>query len=633
MRQPLSLQAQYAQQQGAMAEFQRRQMDAKRQALSGSMTHRPQAPINAQLNANGNSGMDLLNQGFGVGPAMLAHMTNPMEYVRGLNALGQRAGNAATAGMMHAGVPDDPTELLKQYREALQSGDEETAGALKQQLKGVQQAQQDAGTGWMPPELAGAAGAGSEFAADPSNLIPGKGGATIGLKAMLAGLPMMGLGTKSAKGSAARELGSFDRSVDVPFGQYAPGGDISTRVPGTKNPIGDASAGDLTVNADEYVDLAKDRLAEVLPNYPGMRRNSVPQRPEDVINEFKEFRTENLLDIHDRIPPELRDRMSHWYDGAHRIAQDRSQRYDIPIEPTAGVYAALSPQKDWFQNVSLGDRVLDIYKNPASQSWTPEMTQYASRFNVNDPVAKSALPNVVGRDFTELNDPVEKALWIRMRDEAMNPSTYRVVSPEGDMMGLATNMKGDPMNRGWGSTNEIAKAVSMLDTPTRDNVSSLLGNAHKVRNFGMNISNPMSRRGEGTIDTHAIAAAEYSPLGGSAPQVLQNFGSGVSAKKPNFEPWMKGAGLSKPAHGYQGTYPLNLGILQDAGSERGALARQMQSMTWEGIRNLFTNKSPQMQARVRSIWDEVSEGTKTRQNARDEIVELAGGIDVPAWAR
>ena len=66
MRQPLSLQAQYAQQQGAMAEFQRRQMDAKRQALSGSMTHRPQAPINAQLNANGNSGMDLLNQGFGV---------------------------------------------------------------------------------------------------------------------------------------------------------------------------------------------------------------------------------------------------------------------------------------------------------------------------------------------------------------------------------------------------------------------------------------------------------------------------------------------------------------------------------------------------------------------------------------
>jgi hypothetical protein len=63
----------------------------------------------------------------------------------------------------------------------------------------------------------------------------------------------------------------------------------------------------------------------------------------------------------------------------------------------------------------------------------------------------------------------------------------------------------------WGSNVEIAKAISAIGNPTRDNVSERMGEKHKVRNFYNNIFDPQSTHGDVTIDTHAVAAALLRP--------------------------------------------------------------------------------------------------------------------------
>ena len=50
------------------------------------------------------------------------------------------------------------------------------------------------------------------------------------------------------------------------------------------------------------------------------------------------------------------------------------ERFNVSDKTVAGVMAALSPQKDWFMNVSLAERVLDIYTNHQDTPWTKDMT-------------------------------------------------------------------------------------------------------------------------------------------------------------------------------------------------------------------------------------------------------------------
>ena len=40
----------------------------------------------------------------------------------------------------------------------------------------------------------------------------------------------------------------------------------------------------------------------------------------------------------------------------------------------------MSPQKDWFQNVSMGERAIDILTQHGDRSWSPEMLKYAESY-------------------------------------------------------------------------------------------------------------------------------------------------------------------------------------------------------------------------------------------------------------
>ena len=130
------------------------------------------------------------------------------------------------------------------------------------------------------------------------------------------------------------------------------------------------------------------------------------------------------------------------------------------------------------------------------------------------------------------------------------------------------------------------KAIRIIKDGSRENISSNLGDRHKVRSFYNNILNPMSDRGDVTIDTHAVAAGLLQPLGGSAPEVSHNLGT---------------MGDTSAITGVMGSYGILADAYREAAAEVGILPREMQSITWEAVRGLFANfKNPKNVKRART---------------------------------
>jgi len=305
----------------------------------------------------------------------------------------------------------------------------------------------------------------------------------------------------------------------------------------------------------------------------------------------------NILALHDAVPEDIRPGSMQWYDGAHTRASQQALTYGRPVENTAGVYAALSPQKDWFENVSLGDRVMDIMHNQRDTAFTPAMWKWARTYAKGDPdtmsIYRSMAPtkDAPGRKLGEINDPETQALWLRAFDEAHNPRDYNIVNPDGSFGPTATNDNGKNSKVAWGSMNMISKAITAFNAPDMPTISRAMGDRHKVRNFFNNISAPNSNHGDVTIDTHAIAGANLIPMAGEDKDVDIGLG---------------GSGGKSAASGSKGLYGAYAEAYRQAAAERGLLPRQMQSITWEALRGLWTPSQkgdPAMRAYVQNVWN------------------------------
>ena len=325
------------------------------------------------------------------------------------------------------------------------------------------------------------------------------------------------------------------------------------------------------------------------------------------------------------MPEATRQRSKLWYDGARNITDRFAGEYGLPDQAVSGVLAVLSPQKDWFMNVSLGQRVIDIAKNQASRRWDSSMDQTAARIWA-DPKYDPVLNLVRGKTYAELQTPGERALWLRTFDQAFNPREHQIVSPEGDFISVRMTQSGKPYATGWGSLNEIGKAIAILDDPSVVNISRMLGQQHKVRNFYNNIYAPGDPAGHVTIDTHAVAAGLLRPLSGNSREVLHNFGSGVLG-----EVGPKNSSIT----GVQGTYGLFAEAYRRAAAERGVLPREMQSITWEAVRGLFpdTFKTAKNSQAIDDIWLKYRRGQLSLEEARNDVIRTAGGIQPPEWER
>jgi len=407
---------------------------------------------------------------------------------------------------------------------------------------------------------------------------------------------------------------------------------ISTRLPTAVKAAEDPNKGDLLVGIDEF---KRSPVAEhntgLVTQYPGMAH--LRGKPtEEAADGYVKRTSENLEFIHDNIEPEIRERSKTWYVGANQIATDLSQKYSLPRQSVSGVMAALSPQKDWFQNASLGERVIDITVTKGNIPMTREMTALAPQVQAfNTPAVSPILQTIMGAKLSDLQDPIEKALWVRLYDEAHNPRRHRIITPEGGLADFAMGQKG-PKGTAWGSLNEIAKAVGAIESGgDREVLSNLMGNKHKVRSFYNNIEDPFSSMGDVTSDTHAVAANLMTPLSGNTPEAAHNFGSSLATKhQPPGYVGARGSSLD----GIHGTYPLNAEAYRKAGATRGTLPREMQSITWEGVRSLFpeTFKTAKNVDAVKEIWRAVDAGQISAEQARRLIVERAGGFRAPDWA-
>ena len=385
--------------------------------------------------------------------------------------------------------------------------------------------------------------------------------------------------------------------------------------------------------------------------------------PEQKAEAFVQHAASNLKALYDAQDPKLRGRSATWYTGARKIAEDFGKEYNVSPRAVAGVLASLSPQRDWDQNVEMARRVLDIAVKNRDVPITGEkfnnaktsMLDYAKQQLVDadkiqaklpenpdpkDPAVRGNLLKIEnrrdmagvlnelankfeGKKLSEL--PLdEQAMVLRFYDEgnAAPNRAYTIWNPEGTPSGTV-GMAGKPgkekvREAGWGGFGMTENALSILADDTRANISSRLGDNHKVRNFYNNIIAPDYGK-DATIDTHAIAGALLMPLGGSDVHVKE------------------GLGMSGPKNadtGLKSIYALYNEAYRRAADERGVLPREMQSTTWEALRGLFSpeeKRDAKLDASVKSTWKQYKEGKIDLAAAQQAI--LSRGIKPPRWAK
>jgi len=367
-------------------------------------------------------------------------------------------------------------------------------------------------------------------------------------------------------------------------------------------------------------------VAEPGMHSPDMQGATADEQAEHVISRL----VDNLVALHDMVPAEIRARAKLWYDRGNEIAARWSERFGLTRPQVAGMLAVLSPQKDWYMNVTLAERVADILTNQMGHRYDRRMDGAAFNFlsaeylkpeekrkgqNARLAVKGKTLESVVAN-----GNPVEIGFWVRTYDEAYFAPQHAVVTPEGGFAAPKTSANGDETVRAWGSFDTIGKAASVFLDGSPENIHRQIGGEHKVRNFYNNINTPQDPRFV-TIDTHAVAAALWRPLSGNDIAVGHNFGTGK--------------GVSNSAvTGVNGTYPIYLEAYTRAAKKRKILPREMQSITWEAVRGLFTagfkGKKANVQA-IEDIWHEVDAGKLSIKRARAAILERAGGMLEPTW--
>lgn len=522
----------------------------------------------------------------------------------------------------------------------------------------------------------------TQYQQDPDTGAITRGPMARRLAAMGAGdVPTFGSQALQQAGQAPAEAGGAAPEAEpgIPPPEEAPEQSeshsrISTRIPSEaeqrKTGINAHETSGLEIDHDS-MKRAPEALAKnaklIKERYPGFAHLRTDD-PDKITEAFINHAKDNLKWIFNKmsdekgpIGPSIVERAKRWYSGANKIAHSLAKEFNVKPYQAAAVLAALSPQKDWYQNVHLARKVFEAHKLGHNWTMTPEMQAYSDKYLAQlekptkrkDGTIKQPDMEEIGNlrklqekfrttPMARLTDPHERAVFARWHDEAHNPRDYKMVTPEGEMAGTSMvpakyytsgKRKGElkeaarPRNVSWGSFNEIAKGMAALQNASLPEVSRLMGGNHKVRNFFNNIIAPLHGK-DVTIDTHAIAAALLRPLGGGHEAV--GHGLGTSAGKG-----VPGAANSGTL-GNRGMYGLYAEAYRRAAKDLGISPRELQSVTWEGIRGLFSpeqKRNSNFVAHVDNIWRNKGEFRRlTPDERREAIATHAGGFKLPSWA-
>jgi hypothetical protein len=385
--------------------------------------------------------------------------------------------------------------------------------------------------------------------------------------------------------------------------------EVSTRVVKGKAPLVDPQGFHTTSMSDVGLDPAYE--AKLLKQ---MRLGDPSLASATSLKDVVSMLGENLMHLHEHSNPSVRALGKLWYDGGNAIANRWAERYGKSPAQMAAIIAVHSPETPWFMNVSKAERTADILANHADHLWDPEMTKVAST-KMASLYSPEEIAYMAGKALNELPTSDWKAKWLRAYDEAHLPRQFRSVTPDGKFGDFETTGKGELAKVAWKNFDHIAKAIDVWEDGTAANISNRLGFGHKVRNFYNNILVPNSVFGHYTSDTHNAAAAHLFPYSSSDKLVTDMLGG-------------------TPTHdnlGYAGTYTVYHQAGLDVAKQLGIHPRELQSITWETIRSLFSGKSPKLKADIAAIWQEVIDGKISRAQAWNRILERSGGISDPDW--
>jgi hypothetical protein len=235
------------------------------------------------------------------------------------------------------------------------------------------------------------------------------------------------------------------------------------------------------------------------------------------------------------------------------------------------------------------------------------------------------MQNIYGKTYAQLQEPLEKAMWMRIYDEAHHDPRFLVITPEGDRLGPTLRKDKQEKVIVWAGREAISKAIQVMESNgDRGVISNMMGEKNKVRNFYMNILDPHSPTLDVTIDTHAVAAGLLRPLGLSNLEVMHNFGD---------------AAAGSDITGARGLYGLYAEAYRRAALDLGISPRELQSITWEAVRGLYPEefKTKANQDAINALWQSQAQGVSV-DDIRRQILEYAAAnkksrraIDPPDW--
>ena len=305
-----------------------------------------------------------------------------------------------------------------------------------------------------------------------------------------------------------------------------------------------------------------------------------------------------------------------WYPTAQLVSERAAARAGLPPQAGYGVTAVTSPQTPWDINVARLDRLMDMYGDRFETDPTAARRYIEGRL-ARDPKKAGAIAlrgpeyaeRIAATPYEELTDKFDRFARVSLADATRNDPIVRKIDLSGEY--------GDPYGSiTWGSGDVIDKSLRIMDDPSMENINAQLLGGGKVPSFYNNIANPFSEAPITTIDTHSAGAASLFPGGGNDPIVYRAMGLGPSGKG------LPPAAADVARTGSKGLY----GPLSDmhtlAGAEMGMLPREVQSATWEGVRDLWgqSGKTADLKRNIADIWRTSS----SPEEARFRIAELLG---------
>jgi len=329
-------------------------------------------------------------------------------------------------------------------------------------------------------------------------------------------------------------------------------------------------------------------------------KEEVNSQVEAIYGKAFEVAKGNIRFVFDLIAGPMRNLSKLWYDGANIISNAFSEEYGVTIEQSSAIIAALSPQMAWMSNLHLAQSVMQVMSDGRAVV-TQEIVDRFEFTSRKYPKQRSDIPvlrGLIGQDISNLSDKYAAILIRAYYELHMNPyAPLRI--PSGTIVGAEVGITS------FNSYSGIEKAVSVFRDGSPENISKQLGGANKIRSFNNNISNPQDDVSI-TNDTHAMAVAYLLPLAASSSEV--KFGPGE--------------------------YSFFADAYRAVAKEVGMLPREVQSITWEGIRGLFTEsfKTSLKADGPRKVMDRYAAGEITIDEARNEILTLGIDANKTEWS-